>query len=253
MTPNQADKGPNTSENDKLSDDEKWGYDLYPGRRGQNSKTNSWWHKWSGIENAQHKDKVSCEINVYNCIKNSPLVKLLVAALNSSGCKFDIRRHISCECCDDIVTGGYDPVLNQVVICQNTASSKRLVQGALSHELVHMFDYCRHNLDFKNLDHLACTEIRAANIGHCSFLGAWVNGLTSPLNVKGTHQVCVKDRAVKSIIAARRVSKEVAEEAVERVFDKCYNDLEPVGRRIRRNSPDMERAYAEASLYGYDK
>jgi len=53
-------------------------------------------------------------------------------------------------------------------------------------------------------------------------------------------------------MAVHKVSKEVAEAAIERVFTKCYNDLEPIGRRIRRNSFDMPRAYAEGYLYGYD-
>lgn len=54
-----------------------------------------------------------------------------------------------------------------------------------------------------------------------------------------------------SVIAVHKVSDEVAEAAINRVFTKCYNDLEPVGRRIRRNSTDMPKAYAEAHLYGY--
>lgn len=86
----------------------------------------------------------------------------------------DLRRHISCEVCDDAVTGGYDPELNQIIICQNTSKSKGFVQGVLTHEMVHMFDYCTNDLDFKNVEHLACSEIRAANLAHCSFLGAYV-------------------------------------------------------------------------------
>ncbi|XP_076381985.1 mitochondrial inner membrane protease ATP23 homolog isoform X2 [Megalopta genalis] len=179
------------------------------------------------------------------------LVKLMMAALKSSGCEIDLRRHISCEICDTKVTGGYDPHLNQIVVCYNTAPSQGLVQGVLAHEMIHMFDFCRHNLDPKNIDHLACTEIRAANLCHCSFLGAWVQGLASPFNVKEAHQICVKDKAIKSILSTRKVSETEAQEAVDRVFKRCYNDLEPVGRRLRRNSEDMEKAYAEGAFYGY--
>lgn len=57
------------------------------------------------------------------------------------------------------MTGGYDAEMNQIVICQNTATSKAAVHGALAHEMVHMFDYCRANIDFKNVDHLMCTEV----------------------------------------------------------------------------------------------
>lgn len=101
----------------------------------------------------------------------------------------DIRRHISCEVCDDSVTGGYDPELNQVVICQNTSKNRGFVQGVLTHEMIHMFDYCTNNLDFKNVEHLACTEIRAANLAHCSFLGALAQTDADLWNIKKRHQV----------------------------------------------------------------
>lgn len=48
------------------------------------------------------------------------------------------------------------------------------------------------------------------------------------------------------------VTKEEARTAVEKVFQKCYNDLEPIGRRVRRNSPDMIRAFNERVNYGYE-
>lgn len=54
-------------------------------------------------------------------------------------------------------------------------------------------------------------------------------------------------------MAVRKITAEEALAAIDRVFDKCYNDLEPIGRRIRRNSTDMQRAYLEAPYYGYDQ
>jgi inner membrane protease ATP23 len=74
-------------------------------------------------------------------------------------------------------------------VCQNVARSKGMVQGVLTHEMIHMFDYCRNVLDFKNVDHLACTEIRAANLTHCSFLSAWHQGDASPFRIQQQHQV----------------------------------------------------------------
>lgn len=126
------------------------------------------------------------------------------------------------------------------------------VQGVLTHEMIHMFDYCRNNLDFKNIDHLACTEIRAANLTHCSFLSSWSQGDSSPINIRATHQDCVKTKALMSVLAVRNVTKDEAIDAVERVFPRCYADLEPIGRRIRRNSPDIKKAYLEGPMYGYD-
>lgn len=82
----------------------------------------------------------------------------------------------------------------QIVVCQNSTSVKREVQGILLHEMIHMFDYCRNKLNVKNIDHLACTEIRAANIGHCSFLSSVFQGNSSFVNIKATHQVKYLER-----------------------------------------------------------
>ncbi|GLH14199.1 Mitochondrial inner membrane protease ATP23 [Gryllus bimaculatus] len=153
----------------------------------------------------------------------------------------------SCE-----VNDGSTKKLWMVVICQNMVHSEGTVQGILTHEMIHMFDYCNNKLDFKNVDHLACTEIRAANLTHCSFLSAWAQGDASPFDVKKRHQECVKTKAVASVMAVRNISAKEACNAVERVFNRCYNDLEPIGRRIRRNSYDMQKAYMEAPLYGYE-
>ncbi|KAJ4432682.1 mitochondrial inner membrane protease ATP23 homolog [Periplaneta americana] len=239
------------NEKNEVLDPISWGYDLYPERRGEKYKP-SWKNILFRGEGKETFDKLSCEENVYYCVKNSPLVKLMLGALKSSGCAVNLRRHIACEVCDPSVSGGYDPLLNQVVICQNVARSKGMVQGVLTHEMIHMFDYCRNNLDFKNLDHLACTEIRAANLTHCSFLSAWHQGDASPFRVQQQHQECVKTKAMQSVLAVRSVTEEQARAAVNRVFSRCYADLEPIGRRIRRNSTDMHRAYLEAPFYGYD-
>lgn len=55
-----------------------------------------------------------------------------------------------------------------------------------------MFDYCRHNLDLTDIKHLACTEIRAANLAHCSYMSSVVEGSVALGNVKEQHQVRYK-------------------------------------------------------------
>lgn len=246
----EPDKTNNKQPTSIPTDGSQWGYDLYPDRRSGQETSNSVTNYLTG-KGKENLDKIRCERNVYRCIKESPLVKLMMGALKASGCAIDIRRHISCEDCAPTVSGGYDPIMNQVVICQNTARKVGLVQAVLTHEMVHMFDFCRNNLDFKNLDHLACTEIRAANLAHCSFVSAFLNGDASFFYIKEAHQNCVKNKALSSVIAARDVSKEEAMIAIDRVFDRCYADLEPIGRRIRRNSTDIDKAYEEGFYYGY--
>ncbi|XP_045465094.1 mitochondrial inner membrane protease ATP23 homolog [Harmonia axyridis] len=236
----------NNSGNDK-TESNKWGYDLYPERKpSTDSKVAKFFKGRSNI------DKTKCEQNVYKCILRSPLVKLMLGALKKSGCEVDIRRHISCEECSPNVSGGYDPILNQVVICQNTVTSPGTIQAVLTHEFIHMLDSCQNKLDFTNLEHLACTEIRAANLAHCSWLSAWISGDTSIFNFKETHQFCVKNKALSSVMAVRNVTEEEAMAAINKVFTKCYNDLEPLGRRLRRNSEDMYKVYAEGIYYGYE-
>ncbi|XP_077487010.1 mitochondrial inner membrane protease ATP23 homolog [Amblyomma americanum] len=232
--------------------EEDYGFKNYPERRG--GKMRESWARIAFLgEGRESFDNIRCEKNVLKLINESPLVKLMISAIKSAGCDIDIRRNICCEPCEGLVTGGFDSEYNQVVVCQNKTRSKGVIQGVLAHELMHMFDYCRANMDFKNMDHLACTEIRAANLFHCSFMSAFVQGSASPINIAKTHAECVKKKAVNSIVTARGVSEEVARNAVDRVFDKCYNDLEPVGRRLRRNSPHMQWAYRERYHYGYDE
>ena len=115
------------------------GYDLYPERKESGKPKTNWGRVLLGLEGTENIDKLKCERNVYKCILNSPLIKLMMGALKSSGCEIDIRRHISCEMCDTSVSGGYDPVLNQVVVCQNIAKSEGMVQGVLAHEMIHMY------------------------------------------------------------------------------------------------------------------
>lgn len=65
-------------------------------------------------------------------------------------------------------------------------------------------------------------------------------------------QECVKTKALYSVLAVRRdLPKAEAIKIIEKVFPKCYADLEPVGRRIRSGTSDMEKAYEESKYYGY--
>uniref|UniRef100_A0A8D8PRI6 Mitochondrial inner membrane protease ATP23 n=1 Tax=Cacopsylla melanoneura TaxID=428564 RepID=A0A8D8PRI6_9HEMI len=226
-----------------------WGYDMYPERGEKFKPSVGQVFMGYGRENI---DKMECEENVYKCFKKSPLVKLLMGALKASGCELDLRRHISCEVCDKIVTGGYDPMLNQIVVCQNNAKGFNPIHGTLVHEMIHMFDFCRHKLDFRNHAHLACTEIRAANLAHCSYLSGIMHGTVSMVALKKQHAECVADRATWAVALVRKLTYDEARPIVESVFTRCYNDLEPLGRRIKPRSFDGELALSESCQLGYD-
>lgn len=75
-----------TTTTNTTSDEEKkkWGYDLYPERKGAPYKP-KWTSVLFGMEGTENMDKIKCERNVVSCIKDSPMVKLMMGALKSSG------------------------------------------------------------------------------------------------------------------------------------------------------------------------
>ncbi|KGL89859.1 Mitochondrial inner membrane protease ATP23, partial [Charadrius vociferus] len=172
-----------------------------------------------------------------------PYAQLLLEAMKQSGCTVFNDRHFSCENCDGCVSGGFDSATSQIVLCQNNIRQQSHMNRVVTHELIHAFDHCRAHVDwFKNVKHLACSEIRAANLsGDCTLMNEIAR---FKFGLKGHHQTCVRDRAIRSILAVRKVSKETAEKAVDEVFDACFNDLEPFGR-IPHSKTDAKRAYKD--------
>ncbi|XP_069620592.1 mitochondrial inner membrane protease ATP23 homolog isoform X2 [Ranitomeya imitator] len=152
-------------------------------------------------------------------------------------------RHFSCEDCDGSVSGGFDADTSEIVLCQNNIHNQPHMDRVVTHELIHAFDHCRAHVDwFNNIRHLACSEIRAANLsGDCS-----LSNEISRFNfgLKQHHQACVRDRALRSILAVRQISREAAEKAVNDVFESCFNDYEPFGR-IPHCARDADMAHRD--------
>ena len=61
----------------------------------------------------------------------------------------------------------------------------------------------------------------------------------------------MKQKALQSVCLVRNASIEKVKGIIDSVFDKCYNDLEPVGRRPRKHTRDGVLSLAEGELYGY--
>uniref|UniRef100_A0A8C1Z252 Mitochondrial inner membrane protease ATP23 n=1 Tax=Cyprinus carpio TaxID=7962 RepID=A0A8C1Z252_CYPCA len=118
--------------------------------------------------------------------------------------------------------------------------------SADSHELrgdIHTFDHCRARVDwFNSFRHLACSEIRAVSLsGDCSF----VNEISRfNFGLKEHHQVCVRGRALCSILAVCKVSREEAELELDEVFDSCFRDPAPFGR-VPHSKKDAKFAYRD--------
>jgi len=181
-----------------------------------------------------------CQQLLMESLRSSSLVSLLVTALSESGCPFNHTRHVSCEDCAKGLAGGFDRETNQIVLCANYCQDLEKINSTLAHELVHMYDYCTTTINFNQLEHLACTEVRAANLVDCRRPISYLIRAASSLEGDTIHASCVKDRAVRSVQAIAAVPQYVAAAAVEKIFHRCYADVEPVGRRCRDR--DSERS-----------
>lgn len=197
------------------------------------------------------KQRSRCERNVSYVFQRSDELRLLAGAMKKYGCDFTLARHVSCERCNKCA-GGFDPDTKQIIINQSNSGSADKIMATMMHEMIHMFDYCRAKFDFENLEHVACSEIRAANLTYCSISDRLAHGGPGLFDFKKTHQYCVKDVAFQSIKAySPETSDEKLWDIIVKVFPNCYNDLEPFGRRPTSGMKDLKQSYRERYLYGY--
>lgn len=68
-------------------------------------------------------------------------------------------ERIICLPCDELRAGGFTPELGAVVLCRGNFWSKKHMEHTLTHELVHMYDHCKFDVDWSNLRHHACSEV----------------------------------------------------------------------------------------------
>lgn len=195
------------------------------------------------VDTYEHR---KCEKDVVEQIETNPCVKLMLVALASSGCPVQLSRHISCEPCFGKMKGGFDSKNNQVVICEDSRhlSSSSFV-SVLAHELLHAFDHCVSRVDWEDPKHLACAEIRAANLTHCSPGQAAFRDSPVIRGIKAGHRQCVFDKALRSVSTIRpNDSKESSIEILKSVFEGCYNYVAPFHHR----RPPYDKKDCEDSL-----
>ncbi|XP_065842075.1 mitochondrial inner membrane protease ATP23 homolog [Oscarella lobularis] len=181
----------------------------------------------NGVSDGKFHER--CVRRLDRAFKRSAYVKFMLDAMKKVGCEVDVGKHVVCEPCSGKVLGGFDPYRNQVVLCENTVYSQGSMEDTLTHELIHAYDHCRAKIDWDNLKHLACTEIRAANLsGDCFF---WKENFARlKFGWRKHQQKCVRARAVESILCVRDVERVEAEAAVDSVFSQCFNDTDPFER-----------------------
>ncbi|KAG9229735.1 mitochondrial inner membrane protease Atp23 [Amylocarpus encephaloides] len=168
------------------------------------------------------------------CFKFSPTVIFMrqqVEALNG-----DLNReNVRCRRCPAVRDergnlrrqgGGFHPERG-ILICANEMRDKKHLEDTLTHEMVHAWDQLRWKVDWADLRHAACSEIRASSLsGECRFMrefftrGQW--------KVTQQHQECVRRRAVQSVMARPACKNDVhAVKVVNEVWDSCFADTRP--------------------------
>ncbi|KAJ8046535.1 Mitochondrial inner membrane protease ATP23-like [Holothuria leucospilota] len=199
-------------------------------RNTKDSRTGVW-------KKLRHK---TCVDRVHKVCEHNSYVKFMLEAMKNAGCEVSVDEHIVCEPCDSNtrLSGGFDPEAKQIIICENKSTSERVVSRLLTHELIHAYDHCRIDIDWTNLSHVACSEIRAANLsGECSFISENLYGRS--FGIKKHHQDCVRRHATESMMCARSITKEKTEGQIDRVWSRCFNDFAPFPR-IPRGPSDLK-------------
>lgn len=142
------------------------------------------------------------------------------------------EKNIICESCNEFKGGGFNPEMG-ILICQNRIYSKWQLEDIMAHELVHAYDNLKFEVDWMNLRHHACSEIRASSLsGECRFSNQFFKGVMK--NFKRGHQECVKRRAAISVAANPNCkSKEDAVKVIDEVWESCFNDTRPYERIFR--------------------
>ncbi|GLT33169.1 hypothetical protein SLA2020_077800 [Shorea laevis] len=157
----------------------------------------------------------------------TPMVKFLKRQMEKAGCVVG-DKFIKAIHCDQNISGGYCQG-EGITVCSNEVSMQDEVNRVILHELIHAYDECRSaNLDWCNCAHHACSEIRANHLsGDCHYKQELLRGY---LKIRGHEQECIKRRAMKSVTSNPFCSEAAAKDAVEAVWDVCYNDTQPFDR-----------------------
>lgn len=189
--------------------------------------------------------KQRCEQWKDDLLRTSPMVRFMVKHLALIDCnpvtpreQTDVSQlqappKLLISTCPPDIAGGFSPSAPGrptseagILLCANRIYSKSHLEDTLSHEMIHWWDHCRFKVDWSNLRHHACSEIRAASLsGDCRFMREMHRRNYSFLR---QHQNCTKRRAVLSVRSnAACPDEETAIRVVDEVWDSCFNDTRP--------------------------
>ncbi|KAG4305813.1 hypothetical protein PORY_000723 [Pneumocystis oryctolagi] len=166
-----------------------------------------------------------CEVWKEYIWKNSASVRFMTKHLDALKVKLSLDD-IICRPCSEMQSGGFDPPKG-IFLCQNKIQSKSHMEDTLVHEMVHAYDHARFIVDWNNLLHRSCSEVRAASLsGECRWWKEFKNGAISTF--RKHHQECVKRRSILSV-SKHPACKDMehAKQVVMQVFESCFTDTRP--------------------------
>ncbi|KAI9090818.1 peptidase M76 family-domain-containing protein [Phlyctochytrium arcticum] len=156
-------------------------------------------------------------------MEKSVRVRTLLSGLASNGCAFR-KEHFSCVTCDETLAGGFGPTAG-VHLCSNIFNTSEQLEDTMAHELVHAYDYCTTKLNFEDIEHHACTEIRAAHLsGDCNFTKELRRGFGA---FQGQFERCVRRRAALAVSYNPEHTLEKAKDVVNKLYPVCMADIAP--------------------------
>lgn len=141
--------------------------------------------------------------------------------------------------CEDIfegasAIGAYDAVGKRVVMNPSVPDrylNQHQFSRGIAHELIHAYDDCRVDMKQDNPRHMACTEIRAANLsGDCDYSDEIKRSGFLRFELGGLQQKCVKKRTLQSLKmhqACVGMTPAQIEGVIEDVWEPCYKDTAP--------------------------
>ncbi|GAB4848044.1 hypothetical protein Ancab_002704 [Ancistrocladus abbreviatus] len=146
--------------------------------------------------------------------------------MQKAGCSFG-DNFIKAVHCDKLISGGY--VRGEgIIVCSNHMNIQDEVNQVVIHELIHAYDDCRTWIGLIVLIMLVVRSIRAAHLsGDCHYKRELLRGY---VKMRGHEQECVRRRVMKSVTANPYCSEAAGRDAMEAVWDVCYNDSKPFDR-----------------------
>lgn len=161
-----------------------------------------------------------CEKHKNQILINSATIQFLFQKLASENCVIPSIKCMSGP--SPTQSSNFSPSTNSINLYPT--NSRMQTESSITHELIHAYDNCTVNINWRNPHHLMCSEIRAIMLsGECNFLKEVGRGR---VGFAKQFQKCIKRRALMSGNSSVFQGAD-AEEVLIDVWPSCFGDSAP--------------------------